>query len=142
MKLVTCSQCGIETASTGGPCPNCFHQLPIPAPAAPEYFQPVVQNQSSNPYKPYYILVIGVVIVLAVTGLATAKPHTGDHLNAILGSVIALSVLGVIGLFLYFLPTIIAIWNRHPKTVAIFVLNVLAGWTFVGWVVAMVWAFA
>jgi hypothetical protein len=38
----------------------------------------------------------------------------------------------------YFLPTIIG-HNRHNAG-AIFLLNLLLGWTVIGWVVAMVWA--
>ncbi|MFG6139512.1 superinfection immunity protein [Halomonas sp. B23F22_10] len=41
---------------------------------------------------------------------------------------------------LYFLPLIIAAWRNMPNAVAISVLNVVAGWTFVGWVVALVWS--
>jgi hypothetical protein len=44
-------------------------------------------------------------------------------------------------LILYFLPTIVASNRRHPNTTAIFVLNLLAGWSFIGWVGALVWAF-
>ena len=40
---------------------------------------------------------------------------------------------------LYFFPTICA-FNEHPKTTPIFALNLLAGWTFIGWVAAFVWA--
>lgn len=40
---------------------------------------------------------------------------------------------------LYFYPTICAV-GEHPKSSAIFALNLLAGWTFVGWVAAFVWA--
>lgn len=39
---------------------------------------------------------------------------------------------------LYFLPTIVG-WNKRNAG-AIFVLNLLLGWTFIGWVVALVWA--
>lgn len=42
-------------------------------------------------------------------------------------------------LALYFYPTICAI-NEHSKVTPIFALNLLAGWTFVGWVAAFVWA--
>lgn len=42
--------------------------------------------------------------------------------------------------FAYFFPSFIA-WRRKKANFrAIFALNCLAGWTFVGWVVAMVWA--
>ena len=40
----------------------------------------------------------------------------------------------------YFLPFIIALARRSPQTVAIFFLNLLAGWTLIGWVGAFVWA--
>ena len=40
----------------------------------------------------------------------------------------------------YFLPTIVAACRRHLSTGAIIVLNILLGWTFLGWVIALVWA--
>lgn len=41
---------------------------------------------------------------------------------------------------IYFLPTICAWQNRKTNASAIMILNVFAGWTVVGWVVALVWA--
>lgn len=44
----------------------------------------------------------------------------------------------LLGLFVYFLPTII---GRHKaNSVAIFALNLFLGWTLLGWVVALIWA--
>ena len=43
-------------------------------------------------------------------------------------------------LFPYFLPTIIAIVRRKLNAGGIFVLNLLLGWTLIGWVGALVWA--
>lgn len=44
----------------------------------------------------------------------------------------------------YFLPSIavsrIGKFKGHPQAEAIIILNVLLGWTFLGWVVALVWA--
>lgn len=45
-------------------------------------------------------------------------------------------------LLLYFTPSIIAHHRKHPKRTAIRVLNLLTGWTFIGWVIAAVWAYA
>jgi hypothetical protein len=42
------------------------------------------------------------------------------------------------GLALYFLPSIIGARKRNAG--AIFALNLLLGWTLIGWVVALVWA--
>lgn len=41
---------------------------------------------------------------------------------------------------MYFLPTILAVSRHHRQAAAISALNVLLGWTMIGWVVALVWA--
>ena len=43
-------------------------------------------------------------------------------------------------LALLFLPTLVAKSRNHPNTAPIFLVNLFFGWTFVGWVVALVWA--
>ena len=44
----------------------------------------------------------------------------------------------VVGLFLYFIPSVV---GRHKTdALAIFVFNFFLGWTFLGWVLALVWA--
>ena len=40
----------------------------------------------------------------------------------------------------YFLPTIIAILRQKTNTGSIFALNLLLGWSLIGWVVALIWA--
>jgi hypothetical protein len=44
------------------------------------------------------------------------------------------------GFLFYFLPSIIAAARSNRDLVSILVLNLLLGWTAVGWVVALVWA--
>jgi hypothetical protein len=44
----------------------------------------------------------------------------------------------VLGLVVYFLPTMVGFRKRNAG--AIFALNLLLGWTLVGWVVSLVWA--
>jgi hypothetical protein len=39
---------------------------------------------------------------------------------------------------LYFLPTIIG--HNKRDVLGIFIVNLLFGWTFIGWIIAMVWA--
>jgi hypothetical protein len=44
-------------------------------------------------------------------------------------------------IFFYWLPTLVA-WRRdHTNVAAIAVTNFFLGWTFIGWVVALIWAF-
>lgn len=49
-------------------------------------------------------------------------------------------ILLVVGLIIYFIPTIIAVNRKKTNTGAIFALNLFLGWMLVGWVVALVWA--
>ena len=51
-----------------------------------------------------------------------------------------MELLIVLILFVYLLPTVIACSNKHKQTAAIVALNLLAGWTGVGWIGAFVWA--
>jgi hypothetical protein len=39
---------------------------------------------------------------------------------------------------LYFLPTIIAVVRKAPNLVAVILVNLLFGWSFIGWIVALV----
>jgi hypothetical protein len=55
------------------------------------------------------------------------------------GEVIAMSVLMFL-IGMYFLPAIIAGVRGHQSTAAIFVLNMLLGWTMIGWIVALIWS--
>jgi len=53
------------------------------------------------------------------------------------------SITGAAALFLfclYFFPTLIAILRGRHNTGAIFLLNFFLGWTFVGWIISLVWA--
>ena len=52
------------------------------------------------------------------------------------------AIFALAALFLYLIPTVIAAKNRHPKRVAIFVVNLLLGVTILGYVGAMLWATA
>lgn len=43
-------------------------------------------------------------------------------------------------LALYFLPTIIAVSRKHQSAGAIIALNILLGWTVLGWIGALIWS--
>jgi Superinfection immunity protein len=58
-----------------------------------------------------------------------------------IGTLIALLPLVAIFLLIYFIPTIIAFKCQHQQWPAILILNLFLGWTYVGWVAALVWAF-
>jgi hypothetical protein len=41
---------------------------------------------------------------------------------------------------IYTLPSLVAFHRKHHNSTAIVVTNLLLGWTFIGWVAALVWA--
>ncbi len=56
------------------------------------------------------------------------------------GGVILVLFLVLLGLAFYFLPTGIAKLRHMPNVGGIFIINLLVGWTFIGWIVALVMA--
>ena len=55
---------------------------------------------------------------------------------------IILGLLFVFGILaIYFLPSIIAVNRNHKNRIPIILVNILLGWSFVAWVLALVWSF-
>ena len=83
--------------------------------------------------------VIGVAIGAVICSLSTTARCAvyGDDkpIDDIVFMYLALALLS------YFVPTIVAFSRGHLNTTAIFVMNIFLGWTFLGWVGALVWSF-
>jgi len=74
----------------------------------------------------------GAALVIAVlAGVIPALLHVGEQLALI-----------AILFALYFAPALVAALRHHPSRLGIAVLNLLLGWTFIGWIAALVWAFS
>jgi hypothetical protein len=63
--------------------------------------------------------------------------YSGHTESAILAGIAAA---GVLLLWFHFLPTFIAYGREHPNRMTILLLNLLLGWTLVGWLAALIWA--
>jgi len=63
-------------------------------------------------------------------------------MDFIIGIFTAILVLFVIYLiiYIYFLPYNTAKSNNHPNTDLIFILNIFAGYTIIGWLLLLIWA--
>jgi hypothetical protein len=71
-----------------------------------------------------------ILCLLAVLILVAANNLYGSS-----GAIVA----GVM-LLVYFLPSLIA-YNRKPSNwLGVFALNIFLGWSFLGWVIAIIWA--
>lgn len=53
-------------------------------------------------------------------------------------TVLIVALIAIFSLLFYFLPAIVG--RRKRNAGAIFLLNLLLGWTMIGWIVALVWA--
>lgn len=77
-------------------------------------------------------MVVGILVVGLLVCAAVWSQEAFTAIGLILAFVALLAV--------YFVPCAVARHRQHPQTLAIGVLNVFAGWTFVGWLAALVWA--
>lgn len=51
-------------------------------------------------------------------------------------------IIGVIliGLLIYFIPSFVAFKRHHLQKTPILLLNIFLGWSFIGWLIALIWA--
>lgn len=49
-------------------------------------------------------------------------------------------IVAALMLWLYFVPSIIAVKRNHCNQVPIILLNLFLGWLFIPWVIALVWS--
>lgn len=104
----------------------------------------------------FFFLCAGVLVFLGVktdASLGTVPASTGLAASSGSGPSTGIRILGFgfnttlfVGLvallvFVYFFPAINAQYRQHRERKAITVLNIFLGWTFLGWIVALVWSF-
>ena len=62
----------------------------------------------------------------------------------IIGNTIMTAIIFVwiwlVSMFLYMIPTFIGCYRKHHNTLAIGMLNLLLGWTMLGWIISLIWA--
>ncbi|MGI6701814.1 MAG: superinfection immunity protein [Christensenellales bacterium] len=55
--------------------------------------------------------------------------------------VVLATVLGaILAVVIYFIPSYLAFKRKHPHKIALLLLNIFLGWTFLGYLIALVWA--
>ena len=46
----------------------------------------------------------------------------------------------LVGVVLYFLPTIIVVKRQSASVTPVVLVNLLLGWTIIGWIIALIWS--
>jgi uncharacterized integral membrane protein len=139
MALRRCRECGVQVSTEAEVCPHCGVRSPTASNPIANLGPSDATKRGRGPFT-----AIMVVVVLCVLAVLYAKNPNQTGLSGLggVGSGPEGWVILFIFLVIYFAPTINA-WTRHHRnTTAITVLNIFLGWTFIGWVVALVWSYS
>ena len=148
LQTIHCPSCGKPLEVAPGShlaCPFCGQRLvieraepprmapgPAPRPLVWGFPASAQPRRDTGAYDAIRVLaglaIAGVIIVGGIWAMVT--PH--DPLAQLVG---AAALVG-----LYFAPTLSAMLSAHRNTAAIAIVNLLLGWTIVGWVAAAAWA--
>ena len=83
-------------------------------------------------------VVVGSLIAYLV--VTSDRPSELENPEQIGNQVMGFALLLLLMIF-YLLPFVLALQRGHPSILAVFALNLLLGWTLIGWIVALIWAF-
>ena len=78
-------------------------------------------------------------LILPLPMVPTATQAAGEHYDVAVGFALALCV--YLAFMFYVIPALIAWDRRHPAAGMIWAFTLLLGWTGVGWLLALIWAF-
>lgn len=116
-------------------CPQCHLETLLFIPHQSQ-IQPV---RTTVNWWSWILISIALCAVVGVMAGFMIMDGTNPLLAVAVSLLICIATIG--GIFFYFLPALVA-WHKSKRNfTAIFVLNLCVGWTFIGWVVALVWAF-
>jgi hypothetical protein len=148
---IQCQHCGggiefdADSARQESNCPHCGKTIWLDVSSATsEAFDPEDQPVPVTNYKSLVVKIALAVFLLAalVAGTFWIHKHWQTVLHVI-GQILraVFAVLLLCGaLAIYFIPTIVANSRKKTNATAIFVMNFFLGWTFLGWVGALIWA--
>ena len=85
-------------------------------------------------------IALGICIIVAIpTALILRSRYPTEVFQGLIG-LIALAILCLVSFVIYFIPSIVAYSGNRSRFIPIFVLNFFLGFTYVGWVIALVLA--
>jgi hypothetical protein len=60
--------------------------------------------------------------------------------NSMLTNPVLTVIVGLLAIAVLFLPAIVANQKKHKQYNSILLINILFGWTIIGWLIALIWA--
>jgi hypothetical protein len=84
------------------------------------------------PHYKLWSFIVGFAFLCSLSAVVQADPDT-------LGAGLSICLLPILAVLIYFLPTAAAISVGNPYFQAVFWMNLLFGWTVVGWLAALAW---
>lgn len=90
----------------------------------------VEREEKKVTWKRVFVISLIVTVLIAILASITNGAFAG-----LLGISAAITIL-----LFYFIPTFVAAEKKHRNEGAIGILNFFVGWTFIGWVICLVWA--
>lgn len=140
-KKVRCATCGhrflaeLRLITPTPKCKKCGASIPEGPDMCLECMTPVSRKrESKNNLKIAIGSAVGLVLVAIIAFIILSN----------LGYVVEGVVIGVMGVSVlvvaYLLPSLVAIERKHPQTGPIVVINLLLGWTIVGWALCLAYA--
>lgn len=137
----SCPHCSghIEYPAKGGgqstPCPHCEGEFSLPPrPSLAEYVWRALAPGLKATSRTVLLFLLSGILLFAGCAVIATNDRILDFLNTP-------GMLGALSIFcIYFIPAGLAKSRKHRNAGAIFLLNLFLGWTFIGWVVALVWA--
>lgn len=117
------------------PCPHCQGEVTVCLPLDP----PIAKRQNHR-WRVFSVigLVVVTLLVVVIVKFGISAPSLTRAQSEALGEGGGAIILICIGAVFYFIPSFVA--HNKKNSTAIFLLNLFLGWTFLGWVVALVWA--
>jgi phage FluMu protein Com len=85
------------------------------------------------------VFILGLLFIGLALAFAVSKSNYADSNDEIIG-LFFMPVVIFFGLIFYLMPTLIAFSREHLNVVPIMVLNIVFGWTLLGWVGCLAWS--
>ena len=103
-----------------------------------------------------FVCIIIFIIAIGITTISKATTPVGIDFNSLNNnkntisspnkmvsrseSSVKVIFIVVIAIGIYIIPTIVACKKGHPQKLAIALLNIFLGWTFIGWIGCLIWS--